>query len=114
MLPTVDPSLGALVNAELSAHGVDGQDQHDGQAHRPGARRARLAASRSTLSIAGTDLTAFADLVLVVVGVRPDTALAAEAGAELGIGGAIGVDRGMRTNLEVSSPPVTASSRTTA
>ena len=41
----------------------------------------------------------FADMVLVVVGVRPDTALAAAAGASLGIGGAIGVDRGMRTNL---------------
>ena len=48
----------------------------------------------------GTELTAFADMVLVVVGVRPDTALAASAGAELGIGGAISVDRGMRTNLE--------------
>ena len=48
----------------------------------------------------GAELTAFADLVLVVVGVRPDTALAASAGAALGIGGAISVDRGMRTNLE--------------
>ena len=48
----------------------------------------------------GAGLTAFADMVLVVVGVRPDTELAASAGAELGIGGAISVDRGMRTNLE--------------
>jgi NADPH-dependent 2,4-dienoyl-CoA reductase/sulfur reductase-like enzyme len=39
-------------------------------------------------------------MVLVVVGVRPNTALAAAAGAELGVGGAISVDRGMRTNLE--------------
>ncbi len=45
-------------------------------------------------------MTAFADLVLVVVGVRPDTTLAAEAGATLGFAGAISVDRGMRTNLE--------------
>ena len=36
----------------------------------------------------GAELTAFADMVLVVVGVRPDTALAAAAGAELGIAGA--------------------------
>jgi NADPH-dependent 2,4-dienoyl-CoA reductase/sulfur reductase-like enzyme len=45
-------------------------------------------------------LTTYADLVLVVVGVRPDTELAASAGAELGVGGAIVVDRRMRTNLE--------------
>jgi len=40
-----------------------------------------------------------ADLVLVSVGVRPDTELAAAAGAELGAKGAIVVDRQMRTNL---------------
>ncbi len=34
--------------------------------------------------VAGAELTTFADLVLVVVGVRPDTELAASAGAELG------------------------------
>ena len=38
--------------------------------------------------------------MLVVVGVRPDTALRRRAGAELGMAGAISVDRGMRTNLE--------------
>jgi NADPH-dependent 2,4-dienoyl-CoA reductase/sulfur reductase-like enzyme len=37
--------------------------------------------------------------VLVVVGVRPETALAAEAGARLGVRGAIAVDPGMRTGL---------------
>ncbi len=44
-------------------------------------------------------MTRQADMVLVVVGVRPDTALAASAGATLGTRGAIAVDRGMRTNL---------------
>jgi len=39
------------------------------------------------------------DMVLVVVGVRPETTLAAGAGAELGVRGAIAVDTGMRTNL---------------
>lgn len=37
--------------------------------------------------------------MLVVVGVRPDTELAADAGAELGVKGAIVVDDAMRTNL---------------
>jgi NADPH-dependent 2,4-dienoyl-CoA reductase/sulfur reductase-like enzyme len=40
-----------------------------------------------------------ADMVLVVVGVRPETTLAAEAGANLGVKGAIAVDTEMRTNL---------------
>ena len=44
-------------------------------------------------------MTRPADMVLVVVGVRPDTELAAAAGAALGVKGAIAVDRGMRTSL---------------
>ena len=50
VLPTVDPSLGALVNAELTAHGVDVQDQHDGQADRYGRPEGSPVASGSTLS----------------------------------------------------------------
>ncbi len=44
-------------------------------------------------------MTGQADMVLVVVGVRPETALAADAGATLGIKGAIAVDPMMRTGL---------------
>ena len=47
----------------------------------------------------GPAVTRTADMVLVVAGVRPETTLAAEAGARLGVKGAIAVDRGMRTNL---------------
>src|SRR5580704_8505932 len=47
----------------------------------------------------GSAVTRAADMVLVVVGVRPETALAADAGARLGVKGAIAVDPGMRTNL---------------
>lgn len=41
-----------------------------------------------------------ADLVILSVGVRPDTALALQVGAELGPTGAIKVDRTMRTTVE--------------
>ena len=44
-------------------------------------------------------MTRAADMVLVVVGVRPETTLAADAGAALGVKGAITVDPGMRTSL---------------
>ena len=47
----------------------------------------------------GTPVTRTADMVLIVVGVRPETTLAAEAGATLGVKSAIAVDPGMRTNL---------------
>jgi NADPH-dependent 2,4-dienoyl-CoA reductase/sulfur reductase-like enzyme len=45
------------------------------------------------------DFAATADLVLVVVGVRPDTELAVAAGVQTGVRGALRVDRHMRTNL---------------
>ena len=100
VLPTVDPELGALVHAELSEHGIDVRTnttvKRITRAPKGSAGRFQIDAVESS----GAGLTAFADLVLVVVGVRPDTELAASAGAELGIGGAISVDRGMRTNLE--------------
>ena len=47
----------------------------------------------------GAAVTRTADLVLVVVGVRPDTTLAAQAGVALGARGAIAVDTRMRTHL---------------
>jgi NADPH-dependent 2,4-dienoyl-CoA reductase/sulfur reductase-like enzyme len=83
VLPTVDPQLGALVHAELAAHGVEVLTGTAVDVIRPG-----LLVGERTF-----------DLVLVVVGVRPNAELAADAGATLGVKGAIAVDRRMRTNL---------------
>jgi NADPH-dependent 2,4-dienoyl-CoA reductase/sulfur reductase-like enzyme len=98
VLPTVDPELGAHVHDQLTSHGVEvltgttvrqisAANGHDG--------RLRVEATAAD----GTQLARHADLVLVVVGVRPDTALAADAGATLGTRGAISVDRRMHTGL---------------
>jgi NADPH-dependent 2,4-dienoyl-CoA reductase/sulfur reductase-like enzyme len=99
VLPTVDAELGALVRAELHRHDVNVRC------------RARVDAIEKTvrgaphpLEVHATDpdkrtLRLPADVVLVSVGVRPDAELAAASGAELGIKGAIIVDRQMRTNL---------------
>jgi len=100
VLPTVDPSLGALVNAELTAHGVDVRTNTTVKRISRAPRGSSGGFQVDAVESSGTELTTFADMVLVVVGVRPDTSLAASAGAELGLGGAISVDRGMRTNLE--------------
>jgi len=99
VLPTVDPELGAVVHTELAAHGVD---VLTGTTVRAITRAAPGQAKRLQVEATGADgsvVTRAADMVLVVVGVRPETTLAAEAGAALGVKGAIAVDRGMRTNL---------------
>jgi len=97
VLPTVDPELGALVHGQLSDHGVE---VLVGTTVR--------AVSRNPRGVSRLVVDAFdahgavrreVDMVLVVVGVRPDTGLAVAAGAEIGVAGAIEVDRRMRTNL---------------
>ena len=98
VLPTVDPA-GALVHAELAAHGVQVLTGTTVQAisKAPPGRAGRLEVAATSAD--GTAVTRAADMVLVVVGVRPETTLAAEAGAALGVKGAIAVDAGMRTGL---------------
>jgi NADPH-dependent 2,4-dienoyl-CoA reductase/sulfur reductase-like enzyme len=99
VLPTVDPELGAVVHAELKRHGVtvacstrvDAITRAEDDANAP-----------LQVHASGPDDQAIvcpADVVLVVVGVRPNSDLGAAAGAELGIKHAIAIDRHMRTSL---------------
>ncbi len=97
VLPTVDPGLGALVHAELNAHGVEVLAGTTVQAITKAGGQGRLTVSATAAG--GAAVTRTADMVLVVVGVRPETALAVEAGAALGARGAIAVDPRMRTGL---------------
>ncbi|MCW2910219.1 MAG: putative pyridine nucleotide-disulfide oxidoreductase, partial [Actinomycetia bacterium] len=98
VLPTVDPALGQLVHAQLADHGAEVLTgttvrQITGTGGQGGGLQVEATAAD------GTAVTRQAGMVLVVVGVRPDTSLAASAGATLGARGAIAVDRDMRTNL---------------
>ena len=91
VMPTVDLELGELLGQELGRHDVQVVNDVTIKAihHQAGG-----------LAVAGEpDFTATADLVLVVVGVRPDTELAVAAGVQTGVRGALRVDRQMRTNL---------------
>jgi NADPH-dependent 2,4-dienoyl-CoA reductase/sulfur reductase-like enzyme len=99
VLPTVDPQLGALVHAELAARGVEVLTGAAVQAisKAPPGGSGRLLVQGTAAD--GSTVTRAADMVLVVVGVRPETTLAADAGAALAVKGAIAVDPGMRTNL---------------
>ncbi|MGD0062002.1 MAG: FAD-dependent oxidoreductase [Streptosporangiaceae bacterium] len=99
VLPTVDLQLGHLVRDQLASHGVEVLTRtivRQISRAQPGeAGRLRVRASTAD----GETVARMADMVLVVVGVRPDTELARAAGAELGARGAITVDREMRTGL---------------
>ena len=91
LLSTVDVEMGALVERELEHHGVTcvGTTSVD-----------RIEQSGSALRCFGTN--AFqqdADLVVIGAGVHPNTALARDAGIQLGLRDAIRVDRHMRTNV---------------
>ena len=95
VLPTVDPALGRLVQAELERNGVRVLT---------GVSAAEINQAAightSRLSIGdSTRVQHAADRVILAVGAPPDTELAEQAGAKLGAQGAIIVTRQMRTNL---------------
>jgi NADPH-dependent 2,4-dienoyl-CoA reductase/sulfur reductase-like enzyme len=99
LLPTVDPELGALVHAELAGRGVQ---VLTGTTVRAISKAPPGGSGRLEVQASGPDgatVTRTADMVLVVVGVRPETTLAADAGMALSVKGAIAVDEGMRTGL---------------
>ena len=84
------PEVSERVEAELEAHGVgiftgEEVDELTGEGRVRGVR------------FGGEELDS--DLVIVGVGIRPNVALASEAGAELGETGAILVDRHMKTSV---------------
>lgn len=99
VLPTVDPGIGALVRQQLVEHDVD---VLTGTTVTSIARAGDGESGRLRVTARTADrreIVRIVDMALVVVGVRPDTALAVSAGATVGFRGAIAVDRHMRTNL---------------
>jgi NADPH-dependent 2,4-dienoyl-CoA reductase/sulfur reductase-like enzyme len=99
VLPTVDAQLGTLVRGKLESRGVTVLTGTTVRAvsSAPSFAPARLRVEAVTAD--GNPAVRTADMVLVVVGVRPETSLAVAAGASLGARGAISVDRMMRTGL---------------
>ncbi|MFB2837221.1 FAD-dependent oxidoreductase [Floridanema evergladense] len=91
VLKTVDPSLGEMVRAELQRHQVTVAT---------GVSLETIQQQGNQLKVFGSNgFEAIADLVLVAVGAKPNTHLAQTAGIELGMTGAIRVNRKMETNL---------------
>lgn len=91
VLPPLDPEMAAILAAHLRSKGVnlrlgDGVKAFEKQAD----------GSLEVQTASGTAITA--DLAILAIGVRPDTALAKDAGLQLGDLGGIRVDDQMRTS----------------
>ena len=99
VLPTVDAELGGLVHEELTRHGVA---VHTSTTVTRISRNEGGGGGRLRIEGRGADQQPMSwdvDLVLVVVGVRPDTDLLVRAGAQVGARGAVIVDEAMATGL---------------
>ena len=94
VLSTLDPELGSLIHDELDGNGVEVVVN---------SAVTRVEKTETGLTVHGVHgdgpFSRTADLVLAVVGVRPNTELLERAGATLGAGRAVVVDEGMRTGL---------------
>jgi len=90
VVPGIEPSLSKLVHDELNRQGVRVET---------GVGLHNIARDETGL-VVNTDRGPFAaDLVLVSVGVRPNVALAKEAGIRIGPTGALAVDAELRTSV---------------
>ncbi len=98
VLPPLDTELAPLLADELAAHGVDLRLGVSAQAVAP-AEGSDDGTSSDAVTVTLSDGSALAaDLVIVNVGVRPASALARDAGLELGPTGAIRVDGDQHTS----------------
>ena len=88
-LPWLEPAMARVVQDELAARGVG--------AH-AGYKVDRITKSGDRLQVECEGLTLSADMVLVGIGVRPCSRIAADAGLELSTNQSIAVDRGVQTS----------------
>ena len=91
VMPPLDPEMAAPLMEHLAANGVQ---LHLGD----GLARIEERASGGLMVIAESGTQLPADLVILAIGVRPETALAKDAGLQIGPRGGIVVDAQMRTS----------------
>jgi NADPH-dependent 2,4-dienoyl-CoA reductase/sulfur reductase-like enzyme len=90
-LPWMDKELAEVVQKELEAHQVNSF---------PGHFIERIDPADGRLTVLCSDLVLDADMVLVAVGIKPNSKIAAAAGIELGVKEAISVDKTLKTSNE--------------
>ncbi|WP_313539282.1 MULTISPECIES: FAD-dependent oxidoreductase [Leifsonia] len=94
VLSTLDPELGSSVHEELTSHGVHVRTRTVVRSVEKDMDGLLVRADHD-----GQPVDLRADIVLAVVGVRPNTQLLESAGATLGAGRAVVVDEHMRTGI---------------
>jgi NADPH-dependent 2,4-dienoyl-CoA reductase/sulfur reductase-like enzyme/rhodanese-related sulfurtransferase len=94
VMPPLDADMAALVHNVLRAHGLDLRLGTAASGFEPLSEDARSGMHVSTSDGSSID----ADIVVMGVGVTPDTQLAKDAGLKLGLRGSIVVDRHLRTS----------------
>lgn len=101
VLPPIDDELASLLHTELVRHGIDvrtGVSATAIEEPTPTADDAPAEPDTAVDVVLSDGSRVTADVVLLSVGVRPASTLAADAGLELGPTGAIRVDGAMRTS----------------
>ena len=91
-LPWLEPSMAQAVRENLESKGVGIYAGHAVE---------RIEASGKDLQVVCDDLTLNGDLVIVGVGVTPNSRIAETAGLKLSVGRSIAVDRNLRTSDEL-------------
>jgi CoA-dependent NAD(P)H sulfur oxidoreductase len=90
LLPWMPAELSQVVRDCLNANHVGVYDGHIVE---------KIEKENALLRVVCNDLTLTADMILLATGVRPNSGFAAAAGIALGAGGAIAVDKYLKTNI---------------
>jgi NADPH-dependent 2,4-dienoyl-CoA reductase/sulfur reductase-like enzyme len=88
-IPWINREMASVVQEEIERHGVN---MHLGQ------KIKRIEKADNGFRVKCSDITLEGQMVLVAVGIKPNSELAAEAGLELGPSKAIAVDKTLRTS----------------
>lgn len=91
VLPPLDPEMAAFIAEELKSHGVS---VHTGD----GVKAFTLSGEKVSAVVLDSGTSLDADLVILSIGVRPNTGLAKDAGIAIDAGGGIVTDEYMRTS----------------
>ena len=89
-LPWMPSEMAQVVRDEVEAHGVDLVTGHAVE---------RIEKTNGGLKVVGADLELEGSMVLVAIGVTPNSAIAQRAGIELSVGRSIAVDESLQTSM---------------
>ena len=90
-LPWMDKELAEVVRTELEAHQVS---------LFPGHTIEKIDANNGRVNVVCSNLVLEADMVLVAIGIEPNSKIAGDAGIELGVKDAVSVDKTLKTSDE--------------